>query len=60
MILFGDRLKNSAAYKSVERDIVSGNIAHAYMLVSPDGKATGSLIKLIAMRIFCKNTRRTW
>lgn len=55
MILFGDRLKNSAAYKSVERDIISGNIAHAYMLVSPDGKATGSLIKLIAMRIFCKN-----
>ena len=43
---FEEALKNSNAYKSLAKDADTGNVAHAYMFVSPDETALLSLAKL--------------
>lgn len=52
---FEEALKNSNAYKSFAKDADSGNVAHAYMFVSPDETALLSLAELSALRLFCGN-----
>ena len=50
---FEEALKNSNAYKSLAKDADTGNVAHAYMFVSPDETALLSLAELSALRLFC-------
>ena len=49
---FEEALKNSNAYKSLAKDADTGNVAHAYMFVSPDETALLSLAELSALRLF--------
>jgi DNA polymerase-3 subunit delta' len=55
MIKYKNALMNSVAYKSIKADIDSGNLSHAYMVLSPDGEAVKQLFKLVASAVFCQN-----
>lgn len=54
MISFADALKNSAVYNLIKHDIDTGNLSHAYMIVSPDGFMLKQLFSLIACAVYCK------
>lgn len=47
------KLAETAAYKSLKKDIESGMIGHAYMVISPDGVARKQFLKLAAASIMC-------
>lgn len=52
---FVDALKNSAPYTVIKHDIDTGNLSHAYMIISPDGYAVAQLFRLLACAVYCKN-----
>lgn len=54
MIRFEQALRESAAYQSIKRDVDGGNLAHAYMIISPDGEAVKELLLLIGCTVYCK------
>ncbi|NCA67599.1 MAG: hypothetical protein EOM87_06000 [Clostridia bacterium] len=51
---FSALIKNSSAYKQLERDIC-GNFNHAYLLVSSDKTALDLLIEYVCLAIYCKH-----
>ena len=59
MIEFQDALKKSRAYNLIKHDIDTGNLSHAYMVISPDVFAVQNLFRLIACAVYCKDTCTT-
>lgn len=59
MIEFQDALKKSRAYNLIKHDIDTGNLSHAYMVISPDVFAVQNLFRLIACAVFCKDACTT-
>lgn len=59
MIEFQDALKKSRAYNLIKHDIDSGNLSHAYMVISPDVFAVQNLFRLIACAVYCKDACTT-
>mgnify|MGYP004462528473 FL=1 len=59
MIEFQDALKKSRAYNLIKHDIDTGNLSHAYMVISPDVYAVQNLFKLIACAVYCKDACTT-
>ncbi|MEG1612977.1 MAG: hypothetical protein RR357_02295 [Clostridia bacterium] len=55
MIKYVDALKNSEAYKLIKKDIDCGELAHAYMVISPDAEVVAELFSLVACTVFCEN-----
>ena len=53
MIEFQDALKKSRAYNLIKHDIDTGNLSHAYMVISPDVFAVQNLFRLIACAVYC-------
>ena len=50
---FVDALKKSAPYTVVKHDVDSGNLSHAYMIISPDSYAVKQLFKLLGCAVYC-------
>lgn len=59
MIEFQDALKKSRAYNLIKHDIDTGNLSHAYMVISPDVFAVQNLFRLIACAVYCKDACTT-
>lgn len=59
MIEFQDALKKSRAYNLIKHDIDTGNLSHAYMVISPDVFAVKNLFRLIACAVYCKDACTT-
>ena len=59
MIEFQDALKKSRAYILIKHDIDTGNLSHAYMVISPDVFAVQNLFRLIACAVYCKDACTT-
>lgn len=59
MIEFQDALKKSRAYNLIKHDIDTGNLSHAYMVISPDVFAVQTLFRLIACAVYCKDACTT-
>lgn len=59
MIEFQDALKKSRAYNLIKHDIDTGNLSHAYMVISPDVFAVQNLFRLIACAVYCKDASTT-
>lgn len=59
MIEFQDALKKSRAYNLIKHDIDTGNLSHAYMVISPDVYAVKNLFRLIACAVYCKDACTT-
>ncbi|MCI7530507.1 MAG: hypothetical protein MSA47_03475 [Christensenellaceae bacterium] len=55
MIEFADALKSSRAYNLIKHDIDTGNLSHAYMVISPDTLALNSLFEIVACAVYCKD-----
>lgn len=55
MIDFVDALRGSAAYNLIKHDIESGNLSHAYMVISPDGYTLKQFFALVACKLYCPN-----
>lgn len=58
MIEFQDALKKSRAYNLIKHDIDTGNLSHAYMVISPDVFAVQNLFRLIACAVYCRTPAR--
>ncbi len=52
---FVDALKKSAPYTVIKHDADTGNLSHAYMIISPDSYTMTQLFKLLACAVYCKN-----
>lgn len=59
MIEFQDALKKSRTYNLIKHDIDTGNLSHAYMVISPDVFAVKNLFRLIACAVYCKDACTT-
>lgn len=55
MIEFADALKSSRAYNLIKHDIDTGNLSHAYMVISPDTLALNNLFEIVACAVYCKD-----
>ena len=55
MIEFADALKSSRAYNLIKHDIDTGNLSHAYMVISPDTIALNNLFEIVACAVYCKD-----
>lgn len=55
MIEFCDALKQSRAYNLIKHDIDTGNLSHAYLVISPDVFAVQNLFKIVACAVYCKD-----
>ena len=55
MIEFQSALKKSRAYNLIKHDVDTGNLSHAYMVISPDVFAVQNLFKIIACSVYCKD-----
>ena len=55
MIEFADALKSGRAYNLIKHDIDTGNLSHAYMVISPDTLALNNLFEIVACAVYCKD-----
>ena len=55
MIEFAAALKSSRAYNLIKHDIDTGNLSHAYMVISPDTLALNNLFEIVACAVYCKD-----
>lgn len=55
---FTKLIKNTLAYKLLDKDILSGNLSHAYMLCSSDQLFLDKLQEAVLCRIFCRSENR--
>lgn len=55
MIEFADALKSGRTYNLIKHDIDTGNLSHAYMVISPDTLALNNLFEIVACAVYCKD-----
>ncbi len=52
---YSEAVRNTGAYKIIDRDLTGGVFNHAYLVLSEDKVATDAFISLVLCRIFCSN-----
>ncbi len=52
---FAPLIKNTGAYKAVEKDIKANKLSHAYLIVSPEKVFLTEYLKIFAKLILCKD-----
>lgn len=50
---YSEAVRNTGAYKIIDRDLAGGAFGHAYLVLSEDKIATDAFISLVLCRIYC-------